>query len=481
MRHPLISKPICWHVFLFLLISGIATHSHAAPKYSSVWKRLSAELTFTDQTQHEEVAEIADWYDKHSYYLDRVSKRAARYMHYILWRLEEKGMPADLALLPLVESAYDPFAYSSGKAAGLWQIVPQTAEHLELQNDWWYDGRRDVIDSTEAALDYLSDLNQRFDGDWLLTLAAYNSGARTVHRAMAKNRQQGLPVDFWSLELPAETQQYVPKWLAMVQIFNDPREFKLNLPDTPNIPQFVIVDTDGQIDLKQAADLANISLDKLYHLNPGFNRNLTPPRGPSRLLLPLESQSAFETGLENLSTPRVEWRRYKVASNDTLGGIAARNNISLKELKSINQLKGDLIRSGQTLLVPSRVELDYYAPEMLAGRHQVYKVKSGDTLSHIAQRFQVGVKDLKRWNSLGEKDFIRVGQKLTIKSPLAQNRTVKKMGYEVVSGDSLEKIAQRFRVKINDILTWNGLSKDKYLLPGQSLTLYISLTQAQDS
>lgn len=458
---------------LGLLLCATPASAESPSPYTTIWKRLATELQLTDQTQHAEVIEIADWYDKHSYYLNRVGKRAVRYLHYILHRLEAKGMPADLALLPLVESAFDPFAYSHGKAAGIWQIVPETADYLGLQRDWWFDGRRDVIDSTEAALDYLANLNRRFNGDWLLTLAAYNSGPGTVHRAMASNRKQGRPVDFWSLELPGETQHYVPKLLAMVRIFNRPEQYGLKLPDTPDRPHFSVVAIPGQLSLQQAARQAKISLDRLYHLNPGFNRDLTPPRTPRRLLIPYESKPLLLAGLRQLTATSSDWRIYRVQSHDYLGAIARKHQIDVASLKSINQLHSDVIRVGQTLLVPSPRELNYYAPPMLAGRPQIYTVQAGDTLSHIALRYDVSIKDLRRWNRLDRGKPIKIGQKLSIKSAIDQQNTVKKLGYQVVSGDSLEKIAERFQVRVRDITGWNDIDSNQFIKPGQSLTLFV--------
>ena len=227
-----------------------------------------------------------DWYARHPEYMRRVSQRAGRYAAHILQEVEQRDMPAEIALLPIVESAYDPFAYSHGRAAGLWQFIPATGKRYGLKQDWWYDGRRDLVESTRAALDYLEYLHKRFHGDWLLALAAYNSGEGTVIRAIRRNRRKGKPVSFWDLDLPRETRAYVPKLIALKQLVNSPEKYGVKLEQVDIEPPFEMIDTGGQIDLAIAADLAGIDLDELYRFNPGFNQWATPPKGPHRLLIP---------------------------------------------------------------------------------------------------------------------------------------------------------------------------------------------------
>jgi len=214
------------------------------------------------------------WYRSHPDYLDRVFNRADRYLYYIVDELERRGMPVDLALLPVVESAFDPFAYSHGRAAGLWQIIPGTGRQLGVTQNWWYDGRRDVVDSTRAALDYLERLHGLFGGDWLLAVAGYNSGEGNVARAIARAEATGEPIDFWHLRpyLPVETRAYVPRLLAIQALTADPAAYAVTLPNLRNVPHFELVATAGQIDMALAAELAGITTDQLYGLNPGVNR-----------------------------------------------------------------------------------------------------------------------------------------------------------------------------------------------------------------
>ena len=224
-----------------------------------------------------------NWYKKHPEYMQRVATRAGRYYYYILNEVLKRDMPAEIALLPIVESAYDPFAYSHGRAAGPWQFIPGTAKHFGLKNSWWYDGRRDIVASTGAALDYLQQLHRRFD-NWELALAAYNCGGGTVSKAIRRNQKKGLATDFWSLQLPKETRAYVPKLLAVSRLIRDAEQHDLELPPLPNLPVFAEVKLGSQIDLAQAAKLSSISTQELYQLNPGFNRWATDPDGPPSLV-----------------------------------------------------------------------------------------------------------------------------------------------------------------------------------------------------
>lgn len=453
-----------------------------ARHYESLWVRLADELELQGLARHAEVEDKQDWYAKHPYYLAKVSKRSSRYLHYIMHRLERRGLPTDLALLPIVESAYDPLAYSHGRAAGLWQFIPSTAKHVGIRQDWWFDGRRDVLDATEAALDYLESLNKRFDGDWLLTLAAYNAGSGTVSRAIKKNRARGRSTDFWSLSLPSETKDYVPKFLALVKIFKNPASYNISLPELPDTPHFAVVNTESQIDLAQAAKLADISVDELYRLNPGFNRWMTSPEGPHRLLVPNDKASAFRQRLAQVPPQkRISWQQYTVRSGDNLTKIARAHHVDVATLKNNNQLSDSTLKIGQTLLIPDSRNGD----SLVSGNEstevvkQFYTVQPGDTLSHIASQYNTSSKELASWNRLSQKNVIRPGQRLAVwVEKEIDSRMIRKVGYKVRKGDSLARIADKFKVRVSDILQWNQISSSKYLRPGQSLTLYVDITRA---
>jgi membrane-bound lytic murein transglycosylase D len=294
-----------------------------------------------------------DWYLGHSGHLERSLDRGRRYLHHIVETLEERDMPRELALLPVVESAFDPFALSRRLASGLWQFLPGTGRRYGLDQDWWTDERRDVLAATRAALDHLRDLREDFDGDWLLALAAYNAGGPRVRQAVERNRRGGRAIDFFALDLPEETRAYVPKLLALSRLVAEPEAFGIELPAIPDAPYFSRVAVEEQIDLGRLADLAEIPREELRALNPEFNRFATAPGGPRHLLVPAPAKERFERVLATLP-PRERLRlgHHRVRRGDTLLAIARRHGISLEALRAFNRVRGSRIHPGQDLLIP---------------------------------------------------------------------------------------------------------------------------------
>ncbi|MBR9911934.1 MAG: LysM peptidoglycan-binding domain-containing protein [Gammaproteobacteria bacterium] len=472
------------------------------PDYKSLWNRLRSGYQLAD-IDHPEVDKYIDTYVRHPDYLPRVSRRSAPFLYHIVNELEQRGMPLEIALLPVVESAFDPFAYSHGRAAGLWQFIPGTGLQYGLKQNWWYDGRRDFLAATNAALDYLSDLHRRLDGDWLLALAAYNSGEGNVRKAIRKNLKRGKGTDFWSLQLPRETEAYVPQLLAVSRIVLDPQSYQLELEEIPNQAVFETVDTGSQIDLAQAASMAGISMDELYQLNAGFNRWATDPAGPHRLLIPIENADNLRAQLAQSGEDRVSWERYRVKSGDSLISIASRHKTTVAVLKENNKISGNMIRAGQMLLIPSaslaaqdyslskeqrllRTQSRASGPQ--GSRKITYTVNSGDSLWSIAKTHKVKVSQLAKWNGMAPRDTLKLRQKLVIWTPLEntvatsgtsalKDPLVRKLAYTVRNGDSLAAIAGKFNLKVQDISRWNSIDQSSYIHPGQSLTLYVDVTR----
>lgn len=474
------------------------------PPAQDVWERIRRGYGLPEDNKHPRTESELDWYARHQAYMDRVAERAQPYLYHIVEELESRGMPTEIALLPIVESAFHPFAYSHGRAAGLWQFIPGTGRHFGLEQNWWYDGRRDVYASTRAALDYLQRLHDRFDGDWLLALAAYNSGAGTVNHAIRVNKRRGKPTDFWSLDLPRETRGYVPKLLALAQLIGKPAAYGLHLDPIPNTPYFTRVEVDSQIDLALVAELADLDLDEVYRLNPGFNRWATAPNGPHYLLLPVDCAETFTAKLEEVPPDqRISWKVHKVRSGDSLGGIARQYHTTVATLRRVNRLHSNLIRAGSKLLIPvaSRKASSYaLSAEQRRRRTQdrersgekiVHVVRSGDTFWDLAQRHGVSVRQLASWNSMAPHDPLRPGQRLVIwthktsytTSPVLpqQRRVTKRVGYVVRRGDSLYRISSRFKVSIAKLREWNKLQRGQYLQPGQRLTLYVDVMRQSGS
>ena len=444
------------------------------------------------------------WYASHQEYLNRVQQRAEPYLHFIVEEAEKRNIPSELVLLPIIESGFQPFAYSPGRAAGLWQFIPSTGKHFGLEQNWWYDGRRDVVAATQAALDYLSSLAEQFDGDWELALAGYNAGAGTVQRAIKQNIKKGKPTDYWSLSLPKETMNYVPRLLAVAKVLGDPDAYGLTLSEIPNQPYFEQVDIESQLDLALAADMAEISIEELYKLNPGFNRWATAPAGPHRLSIPVEKCAKFSQAIAELAPEkRLHWTRYKIRSGDSLGAIARKHKTTTALLQQVNKLNGNRIRAGKHLLIPVAVKrLDQYSHTVDArlaktqsiqhkGNRITHKVRSGDTLWDIARRYNVSHQALARWNGISPRDTLRLGQTLVIwqtkskqshtmaqLSPMIQSpiNTRSSLRYKVRQGDSLALIAQKFRVSVSDLRKWNTLDEG-YLQPGQRLQLFVDVTE----
>jgi membrane-bound lytic murein transglycosylase D len=475
---------------------------HSDPDYVlaaniDIWQRIRAGFSLPEQN-HPRVDTYIKWYSKHPRYLDRVAERGAPYLYHIVNRLEEEQLPLELALLPIVESAFDPFAYSHGRAAGMWQFVPATGKAYGLKQNWWYDGRRDVVASTEAAIAYLTYLHKYFNGDWMAALAAYNSGEGTVKRAQKRNRKAGKPDDYWSLKLPKETAAYVPQLIALSMLVSDPDHYGIKLTAIENKAYFQQVPVGSQIDLAQAAQLAEISIDELYKLNPGFNRWATDPTGPHQLLIPIDKTGVFVENLKQLPPQqRVGWERYTIKSGDSLIKVAKQYHTDVKTIQLANKLSGTRIKAGDTLMIPvASAENDTYlmsADQRLARRQAqapgpskqkiTYVTQAGDSFWKIAQRYKVSTRALAKWNGLAPTDTLSINQSLVIwtdanaASSASDNAGVtRKVHYKVRSGDSLSRIAQKFNVSVKQIKQWNKIANRKYLQPGDSLTLFVDVT-----
>lgn len=453
----------------------------------------------TSQAALDRINAQYNWYKRNPEYMQRVWQRAQFYMHHIKSELQQRELPMELALLPIVESAFDSFAYSHGRAAGLWQIIPGTGKYLGVEQNWWYDGRRDVIDSTHAALNYLSSLNREFDGDWMLAIAAYNSGAGNVRKGLRKNKRKNKALDFWSLDLPKETKAYVPKLLALKALFLEDYSRQM-LPAIPDQAFFELVETGSQIDLAMAADLAQIDLETLYQLNPGFNHWATSPKGPHRLLVPVGNAPILRSELERLPPDqRVKLQRYKIKPGDTLSVLARKNKTTIGAIQQANNLNSSNLRVGKYILIPqASTQLSAYVKSKDArlkrlqntsrkGQRVEHKVVAGDSFWKISQRFGVSERDVARWNGMAPGDTLKVGQSLVIwvkndsqNSSLnvaSKPVTTRRINYKVRSGDTLSGIARKFKVNTSQIQSWNKSRLKKFLMPGQTLKIFVDVRQ----
>ncbi|MBI5435925.1 MAG: transglycosylase SLT domain-containing protein [Nitrosomonadales bacterium] len=365
------------------------------------------------------VARQEQWYANRPDYVARMTERALRYLYFIVEEVEKRGMPTEIALLPMIESAFNPGAYSVSRASGIWQFIPSTGKNFGMQQNWWYDGRRDIISATNGALDYLQKLHDQF-GDWELALAAYNWGEGAVERAQARNRKKKKPVNYASLKLPRETRGYVPKLLAVKHIISDPARFGLTLQPIPDQPYFAAVTTAHHIDVKLAAQLADITLDEFSALNPAHNRPVILQENADVLLLPVDKVETFRANLENYSEPLVSWQAYQSKKGERLDKLAPRFGLSLAKLKSINSLSPRTkLSNGQALLVPlngedANNEFEAFNTHLSPTGDSAIKhiVRRGETLAGIARRYHVRLAKLQDWNNGMEQ--LKTGQVITI-------------------------------------------------------------------
>ena len=413
-------------------------------------------------------------------YLAFISRRAQPYLHHIVGEIEKRNMPMEIALLAAIESAYKADAYSRVGAAGVWQFMPATGRLYGLEQNWWYDGRRDIVASTRAALDYLERLYDYF-GDWHLAFAAYNAGEGNVGRAIKRNQKANKATDYWSLSLPRETMAYVPKILALSYVILQPEYYGLVLPEIENKAVFKRVKIDGQIALERAAQMAGIRLNRFKQFNTGFKRWVTAPDGPHYLLLPIESIVPFQKKwAASSSEERQQWQRHRVKRGDSLSLIASYYGTTVRALKRANQLKSNRILVGQQLIIPlathgytAKTSTIKPTKKGKKAKSVTHTVKKGETWWELAIAYQVNLEQLASWNNKSTTDTLAIGQKLIILQPGHVVKKNKKVEYRVRRGDALWRIARRFNVSLAKLKQWNHLSDGSILHPGQIITLYL--------
>lgn len=447
--------------------------------HATVWDRMLS-LYALPEMDNARIDHEINFYLKNPQYLSRVQQRAEPYLYFILNEIEAKNIPGELALLPVVESAFRPDAESPAQASGLWQFIPPTGRLYGLEQNSWYDGRRDVIESTQAATTFLKQLSEEFNNDWLLALASYNAGKGNIKHAVDKNISKGQPTDFWSLDLNSETTAYVPRLLAIAKIFANPDKYNIDLHQIANEPYFELVDVKSQIDLGKAAELAQTPVDDFLKLNPAFNRWSTAPNGPHRLLIPVEKADTFKEKLAELPEHElIRWEHHTVGKKESLNSIAKTHHTSVEQILEVNHLDNAQIAQGETLLIPMSYKVikgqaesvvasaKPEAPAKPQVTQQEYTVKKGDTLWSISQRYSVDKDDILSWNKLSKKSVLKPGLKLKIKQTganiqLASNApSHKQISYTVKPGDTLNQISKKFKVNVTDLRKWNNVPRNR--------------------
>lgn len=523
-----------------------APHGRFPPEPGSkdspdLWARIRSGFSMPSPDQPAIDAEI-DRYVRNPSFLDRTAQRARPYLHYIVEQVESRDVPSEIALLPIVESAFQPFAYSPARASGIWQFIPETGRRFGLRQNWWYDGRRDILASTRAALDYLTALRDQFGGDWQLAVAAYNCGEGAVARAIQENQRAGKPTDFWNLSLPEETRSYVPRLLGLARIVASPRAYGVQLAAIPNEPYLTRVGLEGPVDLNVAASVAGIPLTDLRHLNPGFSRWATDPDGPHHLVLPIHKADSFAARLSEMPEhERLPWKRHVVRRGDTLASLARRFGTTPDTLREVNQLRGNRLRPGNVVRVPLHAKSANAAvlvadasgavgqpasrstgKDESRGRTatptlrvkdpatvtQKFVVRPGETLYSLARRYGVTPQALASMNGISSKAGLKAGQTLAVrvqgdrtvvasagglakktgagksntgKASAAATKTAKTVKtaatpelirYKVKPGETLWAISQRFGVSPATLRRWNKLGENQGIQAGQELNVY---------
>ncbi|WP_144290310.1 lytic transglycosylase [Chitinilyticum litopenaei] len=472
-------------------------------RYEDIWARVRSGFGI-QELDHPLVEKWENYYASRPDYLNRIAERGSRYLYFVVDEVERRGMPMELALLPMIESAYNPRAESPARAAGMWQFIPETGKHYGLERTWWYDGRRDVVAATGAALDYLDTLHGMFD-DWQLALASYNWGENAVKRAVDRNAAAGLGTSYAELRMPDETRNYVPKLLAIRNIIADPEAYGVTLRSIPNQPYFATLQPRKHMDVKVAAELAQIPVDELLKLNPGFIRPVIAHKDDRQLVLPLDKVETFQRNLESYDKPLLNWQPYVTRQGENLNELATQFGITADELRDINEIgEREVLARGQTILVPKAEHLDISDRQTLAAlsanrraepidtgaddaprKVQNARTRSSDTASHrvargetaysIARRYGMSVAELQEINGLRS---TRLNQGQTLKvaagdAPRQESRKGKNEAQQYVAkrGDTYSSIAKRYNVATADLLRWNNASRKTTLQPGTLLVI----------
>ena len=459
----------------------------AAASYGDVLARIRGQLSLP-QVDHPRIDREIEWLQRNPDYLARVFGRAQRYLHQIANEVEARGLPGDLALLPVVESAFNPFAYSRSHASGLWQFIAPTGERYGLKRNYYQDQRRDVIESTRAALEYLAQLRDRFDGDWFLAIAAYNYGSGNIQRAINRNVALHRKTDFFSLSLPAETRAYVPKLVALARMIRSPEAYGSYLPPIPDAPYFRVIPTEGPVDLRLMAEIAGVDSEELHALNPAWNRWITDPDGPHRVLIPEVVADGFAAKLAALDgNARARLGVHAVEPGESLASIAGRYKVPESFINRMNSGRSMELRTGDELWVPAGDVSQLRAGLGSDLERRIHRVKSGESLWSISRRYGMTVPQLARMNNISTKRTLQPGQRLQVPGSgpggSAESSAAPKpervaaadgrVSYRVRRGDTLSAIARHFEVTVRDLQAWNNMGRSTALRAGQFLTIHV--------
>ena len=445
--------------------------SENIPISNDVWGRIRITSENNQGYLDKKTIEYINAYLKNPDQLDLLFEKGRYFIYFVLEELERYSLPSELALLPYIESSYDPFSISSSGAMGIWQFMPATARIYGLKDTWWYEQRHDPLISSRAAVRYLAYLHNRFNKDITYTLAAYNGGPTLLEKRIKLNRQSGKPTDYKNLKLPKQTLEYVPKFMAIKELVVNAEKYGINLPSFPNKPVLGSVELEGQVEILAFSEFANLKPEFVYKLNAGYTKWASPPGKKTTFNIPIELEKELNIKKDQfIQNNQINWVTHKVVSGDSLWKIARKYDTEVNILKKVNYLKSDILSLYQELLIPlSNDQNQAFIP------YQAHIISEGDTLWELGMKYKVAPAEIAKNNGLRLNTPLTIGKELNIgnkniyRTINSKKRTIL---YSVKQGDSLYRIADIFNIEISDIKKINELEKNE-IAPGQVLKIII--------
>ena len=441
------------------------------PEYKDLWEYfVSQSIESNNYILDERVLNYMNIHLKDTSKFTEYLNDSFYFFYFAIDELEKNELPVELALVPYIESNYDPFSISPSGAVGMWQFMPRTGRFYDLDRTWWNEDRHDPFASTIAAVKYLEYLYKRFDKDIYLTLAAYNAGPSLLDRKIRQNKRKGSPIDFWSLELPEQTKDYIPKYIALKELILNSKRYEIILPNIPYEPVVTKVVIPGQVEIFALSEYLQIKPELLYKLNAGYTKWASAPKDESIFYIPINKQELFSKNNPFDNFDQINWISHNIQEGDSLWALAKKYNTEVKIVKEINYLKSDVLKIGNNLLIPlSKTESNSFIP------YELHIVSEGDTLWSISSLYNLDINDIARMNNIDPDSFLQLGQQLSIGNKnIHRNMESKKRTilYSVKQGDSLYKISELFDVSIKSIKDINEF-KNSTLMPGQIIKVAI--------
>ena len=445
--------------------------NEASSSYLNIWQYLIINSIPNDEVINEQVLFYMNGHIKDIEKFTEYLNDSYYFIYFVITELEKANLPLEFALLPYIESNYDPFSISSSGAVGIWQFMPRTGKLYELEKTWWNEDRHDPFQSTIAAVNYLKYLYKRFDENIYLTLAAYNAGPSLLDRRINRNKRRGIDIDFWSLDLPNQTKNYVPKFIALKELVYNSNKYGITLPYIPNKAVVKKISIPGQVEILTLSEYIEVKPELIYKLNAGYTKWASAPKDESIFYIPFEKYELFKDDKNSFGqSNEINWISHTIKKGDNLWSLALKYDTEVKIIKEINYLKTDVLSIGSTLLIPlGKTESNKFIP------YEIYIVSEGDTLWKLAKKFNLDVKDLAKMNSINEESYLYLGQQLTIGNKnIHRNIESKKRTilYSVKQGDNLYKISELFDVSIKSIKDINEMN-DNVLMPGEIIKVAI--------